>query len=93
MDAITAWILVALLTEGVTEIVKVVFPDKIRDKAAYATSIVVGIIMAFALNVQLFDLTGSSAHVTTAVTGILASRGANYLYSFLRKIDVIKTSK
>ncbi|MED1954601.1 hypothetical protein [Brevibacillus centrosporus] len=93
MDSITAWILVALLTEGVTEIIKVMFPEHIRDKAAYATSIVVGIVLAFAFNLHLFELTGPSAYIATAAAGILASRGANYLNGFLKKVDIIKTIK
>jgi len=93
MDSITAWILVALLTEGVTEIVKALFPDKIRDKAAYATAIVVGIALAFALNLKLFDLTGPSAYIAIVAAGILASRGANYLNGFLKKMNIVKALK
>lgn len=91
MDSITAWILVAFLTEGVTEIIKVMFPEQIRDNAAYATSIAVGIALAFAFHLQLVDLSGFSSYVATAAAGILASRGANYLNGFLKKVGIIKT--
>ncbi|QQE75738.1 hypothetical protein KDJ56_07305 [Brevibacillus composti] len=92
-ETITTWILVALLTEGVTEILKVLFPDKIKDKATFATSIVVGVALAFSFNLQLFNLSGVGAYFATAAAGILASRGANYLNGFLKKMDIIKTLK
>jgi len=93
VDFITAWLLVALLTEGVTEIIKVLFPDKIKDKATFATSITVGIVMAFAFGLNPFSLSGFGAYVSTVAAGILASRGANYLNGFLKEAGVIKSLK
>jgi hypothetical protein len=93
MDALTAWLLVAFLTEGVTEILKALFPDKIKDRATFFTSVGVGIILAFAFGINPFGLTGFGAYVTTVAAGILASRGANYLNGFLKKVGVIKPLK
>lgn len=87
---VMTWLLVAMLTEGVTEILKAIFPNAIRDKATFATSIVIGIVLAFAFSLNPFSLTGYAAHVSTVAAGILASRGANYLNGFLKKIGVIK---
>ncbi|MCM3594084.1 MULTISPECIES: hypothetical protein [Brevibacillus] len=64
------------------------FPDQIRDKATYVTSIFVGVLLAFA-----FNLTGPGGYIATTAAGLLAFRGANYLNGFLKKLGIIKTLK
>lgn len=93
MDVITTWLLVGFLTESVTEILKAIFPDKIKDRATFFTSVGVGIVLAFAFGLNPFGLTGFGAYATTIAAGVLASRGANYLNGFLKKIGVIKPLK
>jgi hypothetical protein len=90
VEFVTAWLLVALLTEGITEIIKALFSEKIKDKATFATSIVVGVVLAFAFGLNPFGLTGAAAYVSTVAAGLLASRGANYLHDFLKRVGVLK---
>jgi len=93
MELAIAWVVVALLTESLVEVLKVIFPEKIQDKATFATSMVLGIVLAFAFSLNPFALTGFGAYVSTVSAGILASRGANYLNGILKQLGVIKTMK
>jgi len=93
MDVLTLWLIVGFLTESVTEILKALFSDKLKDKATFFTSMVVGILLAFAFGLNPFGLTGYGAYASTVVAGILASRGANYLNGVLKEIGVIKSMK
>lgn len=83
------WILVAALTEALTEIVKNVLPDVVKDKVTYGTSIVIGIVLAIAFNLNPFGLNDYAAYVSMIAAGILASRGANYLNGLLKRIGVL----
>ncbi|MWV43078.1 hypothetical protein GRF59_05495 [Paenibacillus sp. HJL G12] len=82
------WILVAGLTESITEILKNLFPEKIRDKVTYTVSIGVGVALAFAFRLNPFGMTGATMYASMVAAGILASRGANYLNSLLKKLGI-----
>lgn len=90
VEMITVWILVALLTEGLTEVLKNLFPKVVQDKVTYSASILIGVGLAYAFSLNPFGLVGVSAHASTIAAGILASRGANYLNGFLSKVGVVK---
>lgn len=80
------WLLVAGLTEALTEVLKVVLP--IKDKATYTVSIIVGVILAIAFGLNPFGLTGFASYISMVASGILASRGANYLNGWLKKFGI-----
>lgn len=87
-------VVVAMLTEALTEIVKVMVPAKLRKQATYVLSITIGIILAIVLEVNLFGLDDvAGKYAGMIVAGILASRGANYVHGFLQKFDIIKPVK
>jgi len=87
----TLLVVIAVLTEAVTEIVKNLFPKgSIQDKVTYALSIIVGIVLAFAFNLNLFGLGGNAEYVSIVFAGIIASRGANYVNGFLKKFNILR---
>ncbi len=83
------WILVAGLTEAITEILKNVSPKMFKDKATYSLSIIIGISLSFAFRINPFGLEGWAGYTSTIATGILASRGANYLNGLLKKLNIL----
>ncbi|MGN7765374.1 hypothetical protein [Paenibacillus sp. 22594] len=87
MNVITLMALVAFLSEALTEILKQAFP--IQDKQTYLLSIVIGVILAFVFEVDLFNLTGPGHYVSIVLCGILASRGSNYINGLLKHIGII----
>ncbi|KGP82417.1 MULTISPECIES: hypothetical protein [unclassified Paenibacillus] len=86
VGAIGLWMLVAGLTEAITEVIKKVMP--IKDTGTYAVSIIVGVGLAFAFGLNPFGLTGIAAYSSTVAAGLLASRGANYLSDWLKKLGI-----
>ncbi|WP_145052474.1 hypothetical protein [Paenibacillus xylanexedens] len=80
-------VLVAFLTEAVTEVLKQVIP--IKDRMTYVVALVVGVGLAFVFQVDLFSLSGVGHYVSIALFGVLASRGANYINGFLKQIGAI----
>ncbi|MCK6076945.1 hypothetical protein [Paenibacillus silvae] len=84
--AIGLWIFVAGLTEAITEVMKKVIPFK--DTGTYAVSIIIGVGMAFAFGLNPFGLTGMASYASTVAAGLLASRGANYLSDWLKKLGI-----
>ncbi|OLP64409.1 hypothetical protein BACPU_26340 [Bacillus pumilus] len=95
LDALTVntalLVAVALLTETLTDIVKASLPDnKINGKITYFTSNLVGVLLAFAFNLNLFNLTGYGEYVSIVFAGLLASRGANYVNGFVKKFDILR---
>lgn len=86
--AVGLWLLVAGLTEAITEVIKAILP--VKDKLTYAVSIVVGVGLAIAFGLNPFGLTGIAAYASMVAAGILASRGANYLNGWLKKFGITK---
>lgn len=93
ISAIGLWLLVAGLTEAVTEVLKSLFSEKLQGRATYATSILVGITLAFAFGLNPFALAGPAGIVSTVAAGILSSRGANYLNGLLKKLGIVQSEK
>lgn len=91
MANLTQLLLIALLSETLTEIIKSVFPENvIKDKITYITSIVVGVGLAFAFDFNLLGLEGIAKYVSIVAAGLIASRGANYVNGFMKKFDILK---
>lgn len=91
MELVQVFIFVAILTESLTEIIKNLIPNGVvKDKLTYALSIVVGITLAFAFNLNIFELDGFGKYVSIVTAGIIASRGANYVNGFLKKFNILR---
>ncbi|HDW3054817.1 TPA: hypothetical protein RMI67_002433 [Bacillus cereus] len=84
-------VILAILTESLTEILKNMIPNRtIQDRFTYLLSIFVGISLAFAFNLNFFDLNGYGKYISIISAGLLASRGANYANGFLKKFDILR---
>lgn len=91
MINLTQLLLVAVLSESLTEIVKNIFPNNvIKDRITYIISIIVGIGLAFAFDLNLLGLEGIAKYVSIVAAGLIASRGANYVNGFMKKFDILK---
>lgn len=93
MEVFALWVMVAVLTEGLTEVLKNAAPNLIKDKVTFTLSIAIGVVLAYAFSLNPFGLVGAAAHASTIAAGLLASRGANYLNGFLSKLDITKKLK
>lgn len=92
ISALGVWLLVAGLTEALTEVLKNMFPAVVKDKVTYGASIAIGIGLAFAFSLNPFGLMGVAGYASTVAAGVLASRGANYLSGILKKLGIVQSN-
>ncbi len=90
---IGVWLMVAGLTEALTEVLKTMFPAQVQGRVTYALSIAIGIGLAFAFALNPFGLVGVAGYAATVAAGILASRGANYLNGLLKQLGIVQSDK
>jgi hypothetical protein len=91
---IATFLLVAILTEALTETIKLALPDvAIKGKATYFVSLSLGIVMAYAFGLNIFGLTGAGYHASVIAAGLIASRGANYVNGFMKQIGALRPTK
>ncbi|TPG67913.1 hypothetical protein EEL32_17240 [Brevibacillus laterosporus] len=83
-------ILLAFLTESLTEILKGLFSQWIRDRMTYFLSIFVGIILCYAFEMNLFGMQHIWQHVSIISAGLIVSRGANYVNSFIKSLRILQ---
>jgi len=90
MTLVTILIL-AITVEALIEYGKLIFQKQINWKQLVA--LVLGVLLAVAANVDLYVLVGVTfiiPYVGVVLTGIIFSRGANYVADFLKMIQGIK---
>jgi hypothetical protein len=93
MENFAMLVLVAILTESLTEIIKHAFNGIIKDKFTYLLSLVVGVVLAFAFDLNLFGLEGEHKYVSIVAAGLITSRGANYVNGFMKKFELLRGNK
>lgn len=83
MQNITLIIAIGVLTEAFIEYAK-----QIREQPILIASIVIGIALVFLFDVKLFELLGMTTnnYADLIMTGIIASRGSNYIYDIVGKM-------
>ena len=92
---ITVIIAVAILIEALVEyaktILKMVEDGEKKTAITQCATVVLGVLLSFAFNADLFVPIGIEVNhvVGTIITGIIASRGANYISDFIKKIGEI----
>ena len=92
---ITVIIAVAILIEALVEyaktITKMVEDGEKKTAITQCATVVLGVLLSFAFNADLFVPIGIEVNhvVGTIITGIIASRGANYISDFIKKIGEI----
>lgn len=93
MDALMGIVFGAVLVEAITNVMKMVYdPEKRTVSWGTVASLIVGLGIAFAAGMDLCAAAGVPIHVPFVpqiITGILISRGANYVYDIF---DQIKNS-
>ncbi len=89
VEMVTQLIIIAILVEALTEVFKSVFKDGRLNKSSIL-SIVVGLILTFTINLDLFvaiGLTPTIPVIGVVATGLLISRGANFVHDTMSKIN------
>lgn len=93
MEGITLIIALAIVTEALVEygksIGKAVAGNDIKAAVTQVAAMVVSVLLCFAAGADLFKIAGINfawPWVGVILTGILGSRGANYLSDFVKKI-------
>lgn len=88
-------LVMAIVVESVVDIIKDVFVNK-TVMWQKIVSIVLGIVVAIGFGVDLFamfGLTSTIPYLGTVLSGLLMSRGANYINDILAKITSYKNDK
>lgn len=83
-------VLVGFLTETVVEILKTyVFKTSKSASYLFFISLVVGLLLVFALQVSIFEKDNLFAfYVGMVICGLVASRGSNYVHNWLGNIPI-----
>lgn len=89
MNELLILITMGVLVEAVVEVIKSIFNE---GKVNYSVllSIIVGILFAFTLRVDLFSLLGIEVHIAyvgTVASGLIVSRGANFVHNLISKLE------
>lgn len=92
MEGITLIIVLAIVTEALVEygksIGKAFAGNDIKTAVTQVSAIIVSVLLCFAAGADLFKVVGIDfawPWVGVVLTGILGSRGANYLSDFISK--------
>lgn len=92
MNVFFTLVVVAILAEAVWEILKNLIPstsDKVWSYINLVGSLLVGVLVAFVADVNIFALLGIDLKwpvVGVVLTGILISRGSNYIHDLVGKL-------
>lgn len=99
MNVFFTLIVVAILAEAVWEILKNLIPnmnDKVWNYINLVGSLAIGILIAFISDVNIFALLNIDLKwpvVGVILTGILISRGSNYIHDLVSKLKPDSTVK
>lgn len=89
-----ALIFVAIVIEALITYAKTFVVDK-KIQWQVIASVALGVLCAIAFKVDLFEIGGITSTIPyfgMVLTGVLMSRGSNYLYDVIKKITSIATS-
>lgn len=89
MNELLILVTMGILVEAVVEVIKSIYNEG-RVNYTVLLSIVVGILFAFTLRVDLFQLLGIEVHIAyvgTILSGLIVSRGANFVHDLLGKLQ------
>lgn len=88
-------IYVAIIVEGIITYVKN-FSSGQGFKWEMLVAVLIGIVVALAYNIDLFELVGLKGtvpYVGSVLTGILISRGSNYIFDLIKSLQSAKDVK
>ena len=78
-------LLACFLTETLTKLIKSVFGDSIKDQVTYFISMFIGVLICLTYKVNIIPL-GNFEMVNEFITGLVISRGANYVSDFVKGV-------
>lgn len=84
-------LILAILVESLVQIIKSLF-DSGKLNRTVLVSIVVGLLLAFTIDLDIFSILGLEtriAFVGVIATGLLISRGANFVHDLIEKLNNI----
>lgn len=82
-------LIIAILAEALTETISLLVIDR-KVQWGYIVALIVGQAVAWTTQLDIFKLTGvpaSNGIVGIIATGLLISRGSNYLHDLIRKLQ------
>lgn len=92
ITTIAPLVLLAVLTEAITEQIKELLPNP-DPRTKQLISMGIGLLLAALLNVSLFaDATGTIQAAGIILSGLLCSRGSNYIHDFYGMIAATKSN-
>lgn len=89
MNELMILVTMGILVEAVVEVIKSVYNEGQVNKTVIL-SIFVGLLFAFTLRVDLFALLGIDTHIAyvgTVASGLIVSRGANFVHDLIDKLQ------
>lgn len=88
MEAIMLFVVIAIMAEALWETIKLVIPGDPPDQVDRAAVIVLAVFMCVATGADLFKVFGVILPWSSGAffSGILCSRGANYLHDLVKKL-------
>ena len=89
-----AIIILAITVEALIEYTKLIYAKEINWKQVVA--LVMGVFLAAAAGADLYRILGVEfviPYVGTVLTGIVCSRGSNYLADFVKKLQAVRQEK
>ncbi len=95
MELFFAILFMAIIVEGIVTYIKTIFVNGVFQWQIIV-SIALGVFASVAYNVDLLSILGLSASIPfvgCVLTGILISRGSNYIFDLVGQITTIKTQK
>jgi len=81
----------AIIIEGLMEYLKLTFSKEKGLNLTMVGAIILGVIIAIAYNIDLLALLGFNSQVPfvgSVLTGILLSRGSNYVSDLIKKLNI-----
>lgn len=90
MQGIILIVAIGILTESL-----ITYFKEIKDSPELLASIALGVGLSFLFDVRLFEFLGMevSHYADMVLTGIIASRGSNYIYDLVGKMTQKKVNK
>lgn len=88
MEQFIGFLLLVVFTEGIITYINNFFVSK-EPKWQQVASLIVGEVMAFGYRADLLSLFGLEAvipYLGIAMSGIVISRGSNYVFDFIKKL-------
>lgn len=95
MELIQQLIIVAFLVEAIWETLKMTWQEG-KANGDRIGALIVGIVLAFTLNIDFFEVVGFTPainYIGIISSGIIVSRGGNFIHDLLSKVGTKKEVK